>query len=298
MLLPRRRRIRRSSKSVATPTGPSNQNGQKSLTQRFRSNRSIVDVIEKALSVPPLLRFVDNELWRDEMKVKQRLGLVGSIILFLGVFAPIIRLPIVGNLNYFQNGKGDGVIVLLLSAMSLVLVLTKHYRALWFTGLGSMAVTIFTFVMLQLKLSNMRSQMATELAANPFRGIADLAMHSIQLQWGWALLTLGVACVIASATAKDTARERRQYNGGTASTGSGDGTDVHSTPFSEFSYLCSGCNTFQSYVAYCPNCGTPNPYHESTKARTAERILCESCGNEIKPDDKFCNSCGKAIVLR
>ena len=42
---------------------------------------------------------------------RQWFGILGSILLFIGVFAPIISVPIVGNVNYFQNGKGDGVIV-------------------------------------------------------------------------------------------------------------------------------------------------------------------------------------------
>ncbi|MBI9082217.1 MAG: hypothetical protein JEZ11_01385 [Desulfobacterales bacterium] len=49
------------------------------------------------------------------MGTKQILGLIGSIILFVGVFTPIFSVPIMGNMNYFQNGKGDGTIVLVLA---------------------------------------------------------------------------------------------------------------------------------------------------------------------------------------
>jgi len=80
------------------------------------------------------------------MNTKQLLGLIGSIILFVGVFAPIVSVPIMGNMNYFQNGKGDGTIVLLLAVVSLVLVLAKKYKGLWITGLGSLAVMAFTFI--------------------------------------------------------------------------------------------------------------------------------------------------------
>ena len=34
------------------------------------------------------------------MQTKQLLGLIGSIALFIGVFAPILSVPIVGNMNY------------------------------------------------------------------------------------------------------------------------------------------------------------------------------------------------------
>ena len=62
---------------------------------------------------------------------------------------------------------------------------------------------VFTFVNFQMKMSDINAQMETELAGNPFRGIADMAMQSVQLQWGWALLIVGAALVITSAAIKD-----------------------------------------------------------------------------------------------
>jgi hypothetical protein len=137
------------------------------------------------------------------MKTKQQLGLIGSIILFVGVFTPIVSVPFMGNLNYFQNGQGDGTIILILSLISLILVLTHKYNGLWFTSLGSLAVMTFTFVNFQMKMSQAKADMHSELADNPFRGLADMAMQSVQLQWGWALLIVGIALLIASAALKD-----------------------------------------------------------------------------------------------
>ena len=136
------------------------------------------------------------------MNTRQILGLIGSIVLFIGVFTPIVSIPIMGNINYFQNGKGDGTLILILAVISLVLVLTKKYKGLWFTGLGSLAVMAFTFINFQVKLADMKSQMESELAGNPFRGLADMAMQSVQLQWVWALLIVGAGMVIASAVMK------------------------------------------------------------------------------------------------
>lgn len=143
------------------------------------------------------------------MNTKQILGLIGSIVLFIGVFTPIVSVPIMGNMNYFQNGKGDGTFILILAVVSLVLVLSKKYKGLWVTGLGSLAVMAFTFVNFQMKISDMKSQMESELAGNPFRGLADMAMQSVQLQWGWALLIVGAGLIIASAAMKNESNENR-----------------------------------------------------------------------------------------
>jgi hypothetical protein len=136
---------------------------------------------------------------------KQILGLVGSVVLFIGVFTPIVSLPVVGNMNYFQNGRGDGVIVLVLAVVSLILVLIKRYRWLWLTGLLSLGVMVYTFVNFQLRMNEAKAQMEEKLAGNPFRGIADVAMQSVQIQWGWAVMVIGAALLIAAAAVRESA---------------------------------------------------------------------------------------------
>jgi len=108
-------------------------------------------------------------------------------------------------MNYFHNGRGDGVIILALAVTSFVFVLIRWYRQLWITSLSSAAVLAFTFFNFQSKMSQATRQMETELKDNPFRGLADLAVQSVQLQWGWAVLVIGIAFLIVVAAMKDTA---------------------------------------------------------------------------------------------
>jgi hypothetical protein len=134
---------------------------------------------------------------------KQKLGLAGSIVLFIGVFAPIVSLPIVGNMNYFRNGQGDGVLVLFLALLSLVLTLRERFSWLWATGLLSLGLLFFTFVNLQARMSTARAEMQSDLAGNPFGGIANVAMQSVQIQWGWAVLVVGAVLIIAAAAVRE-----------------------------------------------------------------------------------------------
>lgn len=139
----------------------------------------------------------------SNMQTRQMLGLVGSAILFIGVFMPIVSIPLAGNINYFQNGKGDGVIIIILSILSFFFIFKNEFKKLWYTGIGSISVLAFTFINFQLKMSKMKSDMEATLSGNPFRGLADMAMQSVQIQWGWAVLIIGAAFVIASAAIKD-----------------------------------------------------------------------------------------------
>jgi hypothetical protein len=116
------------------------------------------------------------------MRKRQLLGIFGSATLFVGVFMPIVKLPFVGEVNYFHNGRGDGVFVLILAVISLVLVLLRWYRELWITSLGSAALLAYTFFNLQSKMNEIESKMQIELKDTPFRGLADFALQSVQLQ--------------------------------------------------------------------------------------------------------------------
>ena len=138
----------------------------------------------------------------EGMTNRQIMGLAGSLILLAGVFAPILSIPIAGQLNYFRNGTGDGVFVLIMAIISLVVTLTKKYGLLWATGLGSLAVMVFTFVHFHLTMSGVKADLDVDLADNPFRGLADMAVQSIQLQWGWGVLLVGVLLLLITAGSK------------------------------------------------------------------------------------------------
>lgn len=141
-------------------------------------------------------RFSFSNLTLDKRSV---LGILGSTILFIGVFTPIISAPIIGNLNYFQNGKGAGSIILALAIISAILTFRKLYKWLLLTGILTFCVTIYTFIILQIILSQISSQLNTDLSDNPFEGIGELSIQAIQLQWGWALLVIGACFLIVSA---------------------------------------------------------------------------------------------------
>ena len=130
---------------------------------------------------------------------KQLLGLHGSSLLFIGVFTPIISYPMIGSLNTFQHTQWEGPIILILAVISLFLSLTGRYNRLWVTGFLSLGIVALTFITVQMRLVALQEKMAMRLAGNPLRGLADKAVQSVQIRWGWALLIAGALLLIASA---------------------------------------------------------------------------------------------------
>lgn len=131
--------------------------------------------------------------------LQQPLAFIGSALLFVGVFCPILSVPIMGQVNYFQNGKGEGMIIIVLAAASAIIAVMKRFRFLWLTGGASLVLLVITFIRFQSKLGDLKNQMQSDLHDNPFKGLADLAIESVQIQWGIAILILGGVLVIAAA---------------------------------------------------------------------------------------------------
>jgi amino acid transporter len=102
-------------------------------------------------------------------------------------------------MNYFQNGQGDGIIILVLAGATALLCLIRRFSLLWLTGLGSLGLVAFTFISFQSHLSTAKKSIKEELAGNPFAELAAMAVQSVQIQWGIAVLAIGAILVVTSA---------------------------------------------------------------------------------------------------
>ena len=126
-------------------------------------------------------------------------GVAGALLLFGGAFSPIVRLPIVGSVNYFRDGEWDGIVVLVIAVLSLYFALTQRIKNLFWAACGSTALVLFTLGHLAWRMHEVKSSMESGLKGNPFRGLFDVAMNSVQFEWGWCVLFLGIILMFVSA---------------------------------------------------------------------------------------------------
>lgn len=136
---------------------------------------------------------------QQDKQLRTLLGVVGSVLLVFGAFAPLISVPFLGTVTYVRRGEGDGVIIVVLGLLSLVLTVARRFNALWFTGLASLGLMGFTFYNVRSGINEMRERTASELAGNPFRGIAEAATEAVQFQWGWGVLLAGAVLILVAA---------------------------------------------------------------------------------------------------
>lgn len=130
----------------------------------------------------------------DKRKV---LGIASSTLAFLGTFCPVATIPIAGSISYVANGRGDGVIVLIISLISLGFVLSDNYRLLRLSGCAALTIMFMTLFRFNFAISRASSLMEG-LESNPFRGLAETAIGSIGLGWGWLPLLSGAAGLLVT----------------------------------------------------------------------------------------------------
>lgn len=128
------------------------------------------------------------------------LGFVGTALLVVGLFLPIATLPLLGSVTLMSNGFNVVAIVLLiLGITSGFMAWAERRDALIWTGGAALLTVIYMFGRLQWSMMQMRSEMADRLEGNPFAGLAETAMASVGLEWGWLVLAAGPAILVYAA---------------------------------------------------------------------------------------------------
>lgn len=135
----------------------------------------------------------------DGFSQRQMVAIAGAMVLAVGVFMPLISGPMGMSVNYFSNGNGNGVFILGMAACTVALAVARRYALLWATGGLAAAVTAYSFWRIRSGITAAKEAITNGLEGNPFRGLADMAADSIQMQWGWAVLGIGALLVLVSA---------------------------------------------------------------------------------------------------
>lgn len=130
------------------------------------------------------------------------LGMIGGAVLAIGCFMPILSVPIMGNMTYVQNGGGDGVLVLVAAATGAFFSHKESRKGMLISGFIAAAIMLFTLINIQVKISEMKAELAKPAEGMPagmenmFSGLGEALAQSVQMQWGWAILAIGVGMLL------------------------------------------------------------------------------------------------------
>lgn len=125
------------------------------------------------------------------------IGFAGAGLLIVGLFVPIATLPFLGSVTMMSNGFNVvATILLVLGLASGFLIWADRRDTVIWTGGSALLIVIYMFARLQWSMAEMQATMAEKLDGNPFAGVAQAAMASVGLQWGWLILAAGPALLV------------------------------------------------------------------------------------------------------
>lgn len=75
---------------------------------------------------------------------RQIFGFVGVGFLVIGSFAPLIYVPFFGSINYVAYGRGDGIILLIITGFSAYFIATEKYAWLRISAALSAMLCFFS----------------------------------------------------------------------------------------------------------------------------------------------------------
>lgn len=128
--------------------------------------------------------------------VSTKVALLGCAMAGVGVFLPMVRALIVGQVTYFLNGHGDGVFILIAAVVSAMASLSGTAFVAPLGGIVTLGFLGFYYTHVQSLLAGAQANMQQN--AGIFSGLGDMLLQSVQFQYGFYVMIIGGALMIAS----------------------------------------------------------------------------------------------------
>jgi len=122
----------------------------------------------------------------------KNLGLLGAGLVAVGVFLPVVSMPLVGSVSFIGNAHGGGLLTLIAAAAFVVFGLRQQRIGLLVAASVSALMIGVSFLVLWSRIHDVKSG----LARVPFGG---LLAQTVQIGWGWLFLFAGVGLTIYAA---------------------------------------------------------------------------------------------------
>jgi hypothetical protein len=130
------------------------------------------------------------------MAFKNYLGLLGALLVIAGGMSPMLRIPVIGNWNYWDVDVVLASIVYAHAAAGLLGAILRKSPLVRFSGWGILIVVAFTLIAVFFKVNDYFSFI-------PFKKLARVATNMIHYRWlGWIMLFAGAVIMIISSGIK------------------------------------------------------------------------------------------------
>ena len=127
------------------------------------------------------------------MTLKNYLVVFGALLVFAGGMSPMLRIPVLGNWNYWDIDLVLASMVFALATTGLLGGVLRKPGLSRYSGWGILLVLTFTLVAVYFKVNDYFSFI-------PLKKLARIATDMVHYQWmGWIIILFGSLVIIFSA---------------------------------------------------------------------------------------------------
>lgn len=124
------------------------------------------------------------------------LAFVGVVLLGVGVFLPIVSVPLLGSASIVGDGERDGVILLCLAMLALALILLGRLRFVVLPGAVALGLIVYSYVRLQSKMNAAHEGKIAEFGDEPLRKFMEA--YAAEFSYGWIVMGIGALLLIVA----------------------------------------------------------------------------------------------------
>jgi hypothetical protein len=144
--------------------------------------------------------FLEEKKQKHQTELVRRiLAVVGSLLLVISPFAPFISAPIFGRITLFQQGKGDGVVLLVVGLVALGLCLFGRFSFLWVSGALGLFEIGNLFYFFYYRLPEVMDNYQRQAGNGVLGSVGQFTLSNVEPDWGAALILIGTLLTLGVA---------------------------------------------------------------------------------------------------
>lgn len=116
-------------------------------------------------------------------------GIIGAALMAIGGMCPLVRVPIMGNWNYFDLDQTLAITFYVLVVIGLIGAFTQKIGLIKFAGWAGIVLVAVTLLGVYLKAHD-------SFGFLQFKKVINFAARSVKYKWGWYVIAAGAFLLI------------------------------------------------------------------------------------------------------
>lgn len=129
--------------------------------------------------------------------IRRIVTVIGGLLMIVGVFLPMLSIPILHDDSYFELSPGGACTILVLGALSIVIALFKRFRLLYLTGLVALGLLVYTYFQIDKRRTAAQNDLRERVIDTPLKHMSEGLVSRVGLRYGWPSMMIGAAITVA-----------------------------------------------------------------------------------------------------